>query len=89
MPDRAAGRVAHRHAGLTTADILVDPNDDNVWEPSEQFTVTLNSRYNGSCTWTGNMTTTTLTGTVQWSRDGKTYNYTFTGVPFTPVEAES
>jgi hypothetical protein len=35
------------------------------------------------------MTTTTMTGTLKWTKDGKVYNYTFTGVPYTPVEAES
>lgn len=53
------------------------------------FTVNLTSRHNGSCKWTGKMSTTTMTGTLQWTIDGKTYNYTFTGKPFTPVEAES
>jgi hypothetical protein len=48
------------------------------------FTVTLTSRNHGSCTWTGSMTATTLNGTLKWTRDGVTYNYTFTGVPYTP-----
>jgi hypothetical protein len=30
-----------------------------------------------------------MTGTLAWTHDGKTYNYSFTGTPFTPPEAES
>jgi hypothetical protein len=56
---------------------------------SFNFTVTLTSRNQGTTKWTGNMTTTTMTGTLVWTKDGKIYNYTFTAVPFTPVEAES
>lgn len=56
---------------------------------STNFTVNLNSRYHGTVKWTGNMTATTMTGTLQWTKDGKTYNYTFSGTPFTPPEAES
>ena len=45
---------------------------------SFNFTVTLTSRNQGTTKWTGNMTTTTVTGTLVWTKDGKTYNYTFT-----------
>jgi hypothetical protein len=48
------------------------------------FTVTLTSRNHGTCVWAGSMTATTLNGTLKWTRDGVTYNYTFTGVPYTP-----
>jgi hypothetical protein len=48
------------------------------------FTVNLTSKNHGTCTWSGKMTSTTMTGTLVWNRDGKTYNYTFTGTPYTP-----
>jgi hypothetical protein len=51
--------------------------------------VNLTSRHHGSTKWVGNMTLTRMTGTLAWTRDGKVYNYVFTGVPYTPVEAES
>lgn len=53
------------------------------------FTVDISSRNHGSAKWTGTMTATTMTGTLQWTKDGKIYNYTFTGAPYTPVESES
>jgi hypothetical protein len=56
---------------------------------SINFTVILNSRHHGSTRWVGNLTSTRMTGTLAWTKDGKVYNYTFTGVPFTPVECES
>lgn len=56
---------------------------------SINFTVNITSRNHGSAKWTGNMTTSTVSGTVEWTKDGKLYKYTFTGVPYTPVEAES
>ena len=40
--DNSGGQITIT-AGNTTADILVTANDDSIWEPSEQFTVTLNS----------------------------------------------
>ena len=53
------------------------------------FTVNLKSRNNGETTWVGTMTTTTMTGTLAWTKGGVTYHYTFTGSPYTPVESES
>jgi hypothetical protein len=56
---------------------------------SMNFTVELSSEGQGKTVWTGNMTSTTMTGTLSWAKNGKTYTYTFKGAPFTPVEAES
>jgi hypothetical protein len=53
------------------------------------FTVNISSRHHGSCTWKGTMGVASMSGTLVWTKDGKTYNYTFTGKPYTPVEAES
>jgi hypothetical protein len=98
---KAAGRddfteyVLIEYDGVTAHEMsrmgfgTIDPTLTAGPNGSVNFTVNLSSRYNGSCTWAGNLTTTTMTGTLQWTRDGRTYNYTFTGVPFTPVEAES
>ena len=51
---------------------------------SINFTVNLTSRNHGSCLWSGTLTATTMSGTLKWTKDGNTYNYTFTGVPYTP-----
>lgn len=48
------------------------------------FSASLTSRANGSITMTGVMTATTLSGTAKWTKDGVVYNYTFSGVPYTP-----
>jgi hypothetical protein len=56
---------------------------------SMNFTVELSSESQGKTVWTGNMTSTTMTGNLNWTKNGKVYTYTFTGAPFTPVEAES
>jgi hypothetical protein len=53
------------------------------------FTVNISSRHHGTCKWEGTMGVSTMSGTLVWTKDGKTYNYTFTGKPYTPVEAES
>jgi hypothetical protein len=50
------------------------------------FSATLSSRFNGSIVLSGTMTATTLTGTGKWTKDGVVYNYTFTGVPYTPAD---
>ena len=49
------------------------------------FTVNLTSRTQGSVSISGKMTATTMSGTVKWTKDGKVYNYTFNGVPYTPA----
>lgn len=49
------------------------------------FSASLSSRNNGSITLTGTMTSTTLSGTAKWTKDGVVYNYTFSGVPYTPA----
>jgi hypothetical protein len=49
------------------------------------FSVTLKSGTQGTATWTGTfLTSTMVTGTLQWVKDGMTYNYTYTGIPYTP-----
>ena len=49
------------------------------------FNVTLKSGTQGTATWTGTfLTSTMVTGTLVWVKDGQTYNYTYTGAPFTP-----
>jgi hypothetical protein len=48
------------------------------------FTANLSSRFSGTITMTGVMTATTLSGTGKWTKDGVVYNYTFSGVPYTP-----
>jgi hypothetical protein len=53
------------------------------------FTVNISSRHHGNCKWSGTMAATSMWGTLVWTKDGKTYNYTFKGAPYTPVEAES
>ena len=54
------------------------------------FTVTLKSGTQGTVTAAGVYLTTSMSGTITWVRDGKTYTYTFTGAPFTPaVDPES
>ena len=53
------------------------------------FSVTLVSDHHGSMLWNGTVTTTSVTGTIAWTKGGTTYKYTFTGVPFTPEPAES
>jgi hypothetical protein len=55
------------------------------------FSVTLKSSGpQGNVTITGVIVASTMTGTATWVKDGKTYNYSFTGVPYTPaVDPES
>ena len=55
------------------------------------FTASLTSRANGSITLTGvmNAAGTTLSGTGKWTKDGVVYNYTFTGVPYTPSDPDN
>jgi hypothetical protein len=81
------GVTAHEMSRLGFGTII--PSTSTGPGGSINFVVNLNSRHHGTCRWTGNLTTSTMTGTLQWTRDGKTYNYTFTGSPYTPPEAES
>ena len=54
------------------------------------FSVTLKSNLQGNVTITGTVVASTMTGSATWVKDGKTYIYTFTGVPYTPaVDPES
>ena len=55
------------------------------------FNVTLKSGTQGTATWTGTfLSSTMVTGTLVWVKDGMTYNYTYTGAIFTPpVDVES
>ena len=57
---------------------------------STAYTITIKSRDGGTVVITGTATTTTNNGSAVWTMpDGKVYNYTFSGVPCTPGEAES
>ena len=53
------------------------------------FTVVLTSNSHGTATWSGTFGTNTVSGTLKWVKDGKTYNYTYTGGPHTPEDVES
>jgi hypothetical protein len=55
------------------------------------FNVTLKSGTQGTATWTGTfLSSTMVTGTLVWVKDGQTYNYTYTGTIYTPpVDVES
>ena len=54
------------------------------------YNMTITSRDNGKVVITGTATLSTNNGTAVWTTpDGKSYTYTYTGVPHTPVEAES
>jgi hypothetical protein len=54
------------------------------------FSVAFNSRENGTLNVNGTVTLTTLSGTLVWTaKDGKVYNYTFSGVPYTPNAVDS
>jgi hypothetical protein len=81
------GITAHEMSRLGFGTIVPTTSTDATG--AINFTVNITSRNHGSAKWTGKMTTTTMTGTVEWTKDGKIYKYTFTGVPYTPVEAES
>ena len=50
------------------------------------YTVNLSSRAHGTVVISGKLTSTTMSGTLKWTKDGKVYNYTFTGVPYTPAD---
>ena len=50
------------------------------------YTVSLKCNLQGTVVISGKLTSTTMSGTLKWTKDGKTYNYTFTGVPYTPAE---
>lgn len=51
---------------------------------------TMNSNMHGTIVLNAVIGTNTLTGTMAWTRDGKVYNYTFSGTKFTPpAESES
>ena len=43
----------------------------------------------GTATWAGTFGTNTVSGTLVWAKDGKTYNYTFSGAPYTPVDVDN
>ena len=54
------------------------------------YIMTITSKDNGKVVITGTATATTNNGTAVWTTaDGKVYTYNYTGVPYTPVEAES
>lgn len=56
------------------------------------FTATFSSRENGTLSVSGTCTLTLLSGNLVWTaKDGKVYNYTFSGVPYTqnPADAEN
>jgi hypothetical protein len=54
------------------------------------YNMTITSRDNGKVVITGTATLSTNNGTAVWTLpDGKSYTYTYTGVPHTPVDAES
>lgn len=50
---------------------------------------TMRSNTQGNVTIVATVTSTMMTGTINWTVSGTTYAYTFNGVPFTPVESES
>jgi hypothetical protein len=45
---------------------------------------TMTSNSQGTVTFTGTLSNTTMAGTLSWITGGKTYTYTYNGVPFTP-----
>lgn len=55
------------------------------------YTLTITNRDGGKVVITGTATATTNNGTAVWTTsDGKVYNYTYAGVPYTPaVDPES
>ena len=55
------------------------------------FSVSLKSNLQGTVDISGTMVAGTMSGSAKWTKpDGKVYNYTFTGVPYTPaVDPES
>ena len=54
------------------------------------FTVSLKSGTHGTMDISGVINATTISGTAKWTKDGKIYMYTFSGVPYTPdVDPES
>ena len=42
------------------------------------------SNSQGTITFTGTLSNTVMAGTLSWTTGGKTYTYTYNGVPFTP-----
>ena len=51
---------------------------------------TMNSATQGTVSFTGTISNTAMSGTVNWTIGGKTYTYNYSGVPFTPdVDPES
>ena len=49
------------------------------------FTAQLKSNCHGTVTWSGTFVSSTMvTGTLVWVKDGMTYNYNWTGAPYTP-----
>jgi len=57
---------------------------------STTFTVTFASKDNGTLSVSGTCLLTTVSGNLTWtSKDGKVYNYTFTGVSYTPNEEDA
>jgi len=57
---------------------------------STPFSVSFASKENGTLTVTGTCFATTVSGSLVWTaKDGKIYNYTFTGVSYTPNPADA
>src|SRR3954454_1533687 len=66
-----------------TAPFSVDPYGNTLW------TVTMSSRTQGTLTINGSKTSgSTMTGTIQWDRDGGSFRYAYSGRPFTPDAGE-
>ena len=54
------------------------------------FSVSFSSKENGTLSVSGTCLLTTVSGNLTWtSKDGKVYNYTFTGVSYTPNEEDA
>ena len=47
-------------------------------------TCTMTSNTQGTVTLSGTINNTLMQGTISWTTGGKTYTYTYRGVPFTP-----
>jgi len=49
----------------------------------------MSSRHHGSTVSNGTAVLGKMNGTLKWTIDGVTYNYTYTGEKYTPSNAES
>src|SRR4051812_16850601 len=67
--------------GFTVTALSVTPGT-----PTGTYNVSsaMSSNTQGTVTFTGTLSSTVMAGTLSWTTGGKTYTYSYNGVPFTP-----